>query len=38
MKFDRYIGIDYSGAESPESRIKVLQVFVALNASCMLGF
>ena len=38
MKFDRYIGIDYSGAESPESRIRGLQVFVALNASCMLGF
>ncbi len=29
MKFDRYIGIDYSGAESPESRIKGLQVYVA---------
>lgn len=29
MKFNRHIGIDYSGAESPESRIKGLQVYVA---------
>ncbi|HBV95889.1 MAG: hypothetical protein JL50_04525 [Peptococcaceae bacterium BICA1-7] len=29
MKFDYYIGIDYSGAESPESRLKGLQVYVA---------
>lgn len=28
MSFDRFIGIDYSGAETPESRIKALQVSV----------
>lgn len=32
MNFDRYIGIDYSGAETSESRIKGLQVhMVAAN-------
>jgi len=29
MEFDLYIGIDYSGAETPESRLKGLQVYVA---------
>lgn len=29
MKFERFIGIDYSGAETPTSRIKGLQVYVA---------
>jgi hypothetical protein len=29
MKFKCYIGIDYSGAKSPNSRIKTLQVFEA---------
>lgn len=29
MKFQRYIGIDYSGAETSESRLKALQVFEA---------
>lgn len=29
MKFDRFIGVDYSGAETPTSRIKGLQVYVA---------
>ena len=29
MKFERYIGIDYSGAETPESRIKGLQIYEA---------
>jgi hypothetical protein len=29
MKFDRFIGIDDSGAETPTSRIKGLQVYVA---------
>jgi len=29
MKFDLHIGIDYSGAEYPEARLKVLQVFAA---------
>jgi hypothetical protein len=28
-RFDRYIGIDYSGAETPTSSLKGLQVFVA---------
>ena len=27
--FDRYIGIDYSGAETPESSLKTLRVYVA---------
>lgn len=30
MKFQRYIGIDYSGAETSESRLKALQVFEAM--------
>lgn len=29
MKFDRFIGIDYSGAETPISRLKGLQVYAA---------
>ncbi|MFT5396712.1 MAG: hypothetical protein ACI85N_001917 [Gammaproteobacteria bacterium] len=29
MKFDNYIGIDYSGAETTESRLKGLQVYKA---------
>ena len=29
VTFDRYIGIDYSGAEAPESRLKGLQVYTA---------
>jgi hypothetical protein len=29
VKFDAYIGIDYSGAQSPESRLRALQVFAA---------
>lgn len=29
MKFERYIGIDYSGAQAPESRLKGLQVYTA---------
>ena len=29
MKFQRYIGIDYSGAETAESRLKALHVFEA---------
>lgn len=29
MPFDLFIGIDYSGAETPESRLKNLQVYAA---------
>ena len=29
MQFDRYIGIDYSGAQTAESRLKALQVYEA---------
>lgn len=29
MKFERYIGIDYSGAQTPEARLKALQVYEA---------
>ena len=29
MRFTRYIGVDYSGAQAPESRLKALQVFEA---------
>ncbi len=29
MLFERYIGIDYSGAQSPQSRLKALQVYAA---------
>ena len=29
MNFDRFIGIDYSGAETPTSRLKGLQVYAA---------
>ncbi len=28
MMFQRYIGINYSGAQTPESRLKALQVYV----------
>jgi hypothetical protein len=31
--FERFIGIDYSGAQTPETRLKGLQVFVAHAAS-----
>ncbi|MDP6183613.1 MAG: hypothetical protein QF609_07335 [Gammaproteobacteria bacterium] len=31
--FDRYIGIDYSGAKAPVSRLKALQVFEATPAA-----
>lgn len=30
MKFERFIGIDYSGAETPTSRIKGLQVYMSV--------
>jgi hypothetical protein len=29
MRFDLYVGIDYSGAQTPESRLKALQVYAA---------
>ena len=29
MKFERYIGVDYSGAQTPESRLRSLQVYTA---------
>ncbi len=29
MTFDMYVGIDYSGAETPESRLKALQIYAA---------
>lgn len=29
MKFDLFVGIDYSGAETPESRLKGLQLYAA---------
>jgi hypothetical protein len=29
MKFRRYLGIDYSGAQTPKSRLKALQVYAA---------
>jgi len=29
MRFSRYIGIDYSGAQTPDSRLKTLQVYEA---------
>lgn len=29
MTFDLYVGIDYSGAETPESRLKGLQMYAA---------
>jgi hypothetical protein len=29
VKFNRYIGIDYSGAQTPESRLKALQIYTA---------
>lgn len=31
MEFDLYIGIDYSGAEKPTSRLKGLQVYAAMD-------
>ncbi len=33
MRFTRYIGIDYSGAQTPTSRLKALQVYDATNNS-----
>ena len=33
MLFRRYIGIDYSGAQTPESRLKALQVYEATQDS-----
>jgi len=29
MTFDLFIGIDYSGAQTPDSRLKALQVYAA---------
>ena len=31
--FSRYIGVDYSGAETPESSLKGLRVYRAVGAS-----
>ena len=31
MRFTRQIGIDYSGAQTPESRLKGLQVYESCN-------
>ena len=31
MKFHHYIGIDYSGAQTPESRLRALQVYAAVH-------
>lgn len=36
MKYRRYIGIDYSGAQTSESRLKALQVFAAVGADAPL--
>jgi len=33
MAFDLFIGIDYSGAQTPDSRLKALQVYVARSGS-----
>jgi hypothetical protein len=33
MRFTRHIGIDYSGAQSPESRLKALQVYEARDGN-----
>src|SRR5271168_1882223 len=33
MAFDRYIGIDYSGAQTPESSLRGLRVYVADRVS-----
>jgi len=33
MRFTRHIGIDYSGAQTPESRLKGLQVYEAINGA-----
>lgn len=33
MTFDCHIGIDYSGAETPTSRLKSLQVYVATGST-----
>jgi len=33
MTFDRYIGIDYSGAETPSSRLKGLKVYEAVDGA-----
>ena len=32
MPFDLHIGIDYSGAETAESRLRALQVFSAIQS------
>ena len=32
MMFQRHIGIDYSGAQTPQSRLKALQVYEARDA------
>jgi hypothetical protein len=31
MKFKKHVGIDYSGAQTPESRLKALQVYAAVD-------
>jgi len=33
MRFERYIGIDYSGAQTPTSRLRGLQVYEARQGS-----
>ncbi|RLA46709.1 MAG: hypothetical protein DRR06_04465, partial [Gammaproteobacteria bacterium] len=33
MRFERYIGIDYSGAQAPESRLRALQVYEVNDAN-----
>ena len=33
MRFTRHIGIDYSGAQTPESRLRALQVYEAPNGN-----
>jgi hypothetical protein len=37
MRFSHHIGIDYSGAETPESRLKALQVHEAKLEGWILG-
>lgn len=32
MRFQHYIGIDYSGAQTPTSRLKALQVYKAADS------
>ncbi len=31
MRFQRYLGVDYSGAQAPESRLRALQVYEAVG-------